>query len=115
MTIFCPALVALLLRAEDKAPAYFPRLGDISYPHYVTHPGILALAQLTPLFDLNRRADPLRALAVIILCVGAAALTARLATASTRRWPKGSANKSGRCNASTLEISAWSLPGRQGS
>ena len=104
--IFCPALVALLLRAEDKAPAYFRRLGDISYPLYVTHPGILALAQLTPLFDLNRRPDPLRALAVIILCVGVAALTAILGTALTRRWPKTSANKGGLCYAAIHETNA---------
>jgi peptidoglycan/LPS O-acetylase OafA/YrhL len=81
VTILCPALLIFLLRAEDRAPAWFKELGDLSYPLYVIHPGLILLATRTPLFGLDKRPDLLRALMVIGLSV----LAAWIVTILTRR------------------------------
>ena len=78
VTLFCPMLLLLLLRANDRAPAFCKNLGEISYPLYVIHPGIILLAQETPVFGLDHGPDPLRALLVVALCVGAAWTVSRL-------------------------------------
>jgi peptidoglycan/LPS O-acetylase OafA/YrhL len=67
-----PPLMILLLRAEHRAPSWFGKFGDLSYPLYVIHPGIILLAQRTPLFGLNLAPHPLRALGVEALCLGGA-------------------------------------------
>lgn len=72
VTLVCPLLMLLMLRADDKAPAFCRTLGELSYPLYVIHPGIILLAQVTPLFGLDRGPNPLRALQVIALCIAAA-------------------------------------------
>ncbi len=72
-----PPLMILLLRAEQRAPSWFGKLGELSYPLYVIHPGIILLAQKTPLFGLDRGPNPLRALGVEAVCIGAAWAIAR--------------------------------------
>jgi peptidoglycan/LPS O-acetylase OafA/YrhL len=72
VTILCPLLVMLLIRADHKTPAFAGTLGALSYPLYTVHPGIILLAQATPLFGLDRGADPLRAAFVVLLCIAAA-------------------------------------------
>ena len=68
----CPLLLVLLIRSDAKAPSFCKPLGDISYPLYTTHRGIILLAQLTPIFGLDKHADPLRALGVVALCLAVA-------------------------------------------
>jgi len=72
VTLLCPLLMLLLLRVEDRAPSFCRGLGELSYPLYTVHSGIILLAQGTPLFGLNHRPDPLRALLVTGLCIAAA-------------------------------------------
>lgn len=83
--VLCPLLVMLLIRAERQAQAYGKMLGALSYPLYAVHPGIILLAQGTPLFGLNHGPQPVRALLVVLLCVGAAWLVHSLT--AIRRQP----------------------------
>jgi len=82
-------LVMLLIRSDHQAPAYSKMLGALSYPLYTVHPGIILLAQGTPLFGLNYGPQPMRAVFVVMLCVVAAWSVYRLASllASARRPP----------------------------
>lgn len=75
----CPLLVALLLRSERTAPAFCRSLGALSYPLYVTHLGIVVLAQATPLFGLQHGPDPLRAILVVAVCVAVAWIVQKIA------------------------------------
>jgi len=75
----CPLLVLLLLRSDHQSPAYAKMLGALSYPLYTVHPGIILLAQATPLFGLDRGPNPFRAMAVTALCIVAAWLVHALA------------------------------------
>jgi peptidoglycan/LPS O-acetylase OafA/YrhL len=77
--ILCPLLVVLLLRSDDQSPAWFKPLGDLSYPLYTIHPGLILLAQRTPLFGLDQHPDPLRGFMVVGLCVLAAWMVTVLA------------------------------------
>ncbi|MEO8300436.1 MAG: acyltransferase [Rhizomicrobium sp.] len=79
VTILCPLLVILLIRSDHKTPAFAGTLGSLSYPLYTVHPGIILLAQGTPLFGLDRGPHPLRAAFVVMLCLAAAWLVANLA------------------------------------
>jgi peptidoglycan/LPS O-acetylase OafA/YrhL len=72
VTVFCPMLMIMLIRSEHKAPAFCKQLGALSYPLYAIHPGIIVLAQATPLFGLDRAPNVGRAILVMITCVGAA-------------------------------------------
>ncbi|HKU55179.1 MAG TPA: acyltransferase [Rhizomicrobium sp.] len=72
VTLLFPLLMMLILRSEDRTPAFCKTLGEMSYPLYVVHPGIILLARNTPLFGLDRGPDPLRSVVVTGLCVGAA-------------------------------------------
>jgi len=81
--ILCPLLVMLLIRSDHQAPRYGKMLGALSYPLYTVHPGIILLAQGTPLFGLNHGPQPLRAVFVVLLCVGAAWLVSRLTSLLT--------------------------------
>jgi len=72
VTLLCPLLVMLLIRSDHKTPAFAGTLGALSYPLYTVHPGIILLAQGTPLFGLNRGPDPWRAAGVVMLCIAAA-------------------------------------------
>jgi peptidoglycan/LPS O-acetylase OafA/YrhL len=83
--VLCPLLVLLLIRSDHQAPGYSKMLGALSYPLYTVHPGIILLAQGTPVFGLNHGPQPLRAAFVVMLCVGAAWLMYSLT--SVRRQP----------------------------
>lgn len=66
IVIICsPILICLLIRSDDGAPAYCKTLGDLSYPLYVVHPGILLLAVATPVFGLSQGPRPLNAFVVV--------------------------------------------------
>lgn len=80
VTVLCPLLVMLLVRSDHQTPAYAKTLGALSYPLYTVHPGIILLAQVTPLFGLDHGPRPLRAAGVIMLCVGAAWLIHQFAS-----------------------------------
>jgi peptidoglycan/LPS O-acetylase OafA/YrhL len=79
VTILCPLLVMLLLRSDHQTPAYAKTFGALSYPLYTVHPGIILLAQATPLFGLDHGPRPLLAAAVTTLCVAAAWLVHTIA------------------------------------
>lgn len=81
----CPLLVMLLIRSDHLAPRYTKTLGALSYPLYTVHPGIILLAQGTPMFGLDRGPQPLHAAFVVMLCVGAAWAVSGLA--ALRRQP----------------------------
>lgn len=69
----CPLLVMLLIRSDHKAPPICRQLGDLSYPLYVAHPGIILLAHYTSVFGYRFDAPhPLNGLLVVALCIGAA-------------------------------------------
>ena len=72
VTILCPLLVMLLVRSDHRTPAYGKVMGNLSYPLYTVHPGFILLAQGTPLFGFGQGPNPLRAMAVIALCLAAA-------------------------------------------
>jgi peptidoglycan/LPS O-acetylase OafA/YrhL len=76
--LFCPLLVMLLIRSESHTPALVKGLGSLSYPLYMVHPGLILLAQGTPLFGLDRGPNALRACAVVALCLLAAWTVQRL-------------------------------------
>jgi peptidoglycan/LPS O-acetylase OafA/YrhL len=83
-----PPLMILLLRAEHRAPSWFGKLGELSYPLYVIHPGIILLAQKTSLFGLNRGPNAMRALLVEATCLGAAWGIARLVARRAQALPR---------------------------
>lgn len=87
VTLLCPLLILLLLRANDIAPPFCKSLGEISYPLYVINPGIILLAQKTPLFGLDHGPGSLRALLVVGLCVGAAWMVSALCRLRLRPRP----------------------------
>jgi peptidoglycan/LPS O-acetylase OafA/YrhL len=80
VTVFCPLLLALLIRSDHKAPAFCKELGKLSYPLYTTHPGLILLAEGTPLFGLDRGPDPIRAFGVVLACIGLAWLVQKIAS-----------------------------------
>jgi peptidoglycan/LPS O-acetylase OafA/YrhL len=68
--VCCPVLIMLLIRSDHKAPAICRRLGDMSYPLYVAHPGIILLAHYTSIFGHRFDAPhPLDGLLVVGLCI----------------------------------------------
>jgi peptidoglycan/LPS O-acetylase OafA/YrhL len=85
--LICPLLVMLLIRSDAEAPAFTRTLGALSYPLYVVHPGIILLAQGTPLFGLDRHPDPLRAALVILSCLAAAGTVLWLSNLR-KSWPR---------------------------
>jgi peptidoglycan/LPS O-acetylase OafA/YrhL len=95
VTLLCPMLVLLLLRADHRAPAWFKGLGDLSYPLYVTHPGIILLAQKTPLFGLDKGPSAPRALGIFALCIGAGWIASRLARLRTGNAARARDNAGG--------------------
>ncbi len=72
VVLVCPALIALLIRSDAKAPGFCKPLGELSYPLYASHLGIVRLAQETPLFGLSKHPDPVRALGVVAVCLAVA-------------------------------------------
>jgi len=67
--LVCPLLLALLVRGEAGAPAWFGLLGGLSYPLYASHLAWTYLARRTPFFGLEEGPDPLRAAGVAILAI----------------------------------------------
>jgi peptidoglycan/LPS O-acetylase OafA/YrhL len=76
VTILSPLLICLLIRSDDRAPGYCRILGELSYPLYVVHPGLIVLAAYTPVFGLSHGPNPLNALLVVGLCLALAWVTA---------------------------------------
>ncbi|HWY16999.1 MAG TPA: acyltransferase [Rhizomicrobium sp.] len=70
--ILCPLLVCLLIRSDHKTPKFCRRIGDLSYPLYVVHPGIIMIATYTPVFGLSHGPHPLNAMLVVGLCIALA-------------------------------------------
>jgi peptidoglycan/LPS O-acetylase OafA/YrhL len=70
--VCCPVLICLLVRSDHRAPAFCKQLGDLSYPLYVTHAGIIMLAVYTPVFGFSRGPRPLNAVLVVGLCLALA-------------------------------------------
>jgi peptidoglycan/LPS O-acetylase OafA/YrhL len=68
--VFSPLLVCLLIRSEHKAPAFCTKLGELSYPLYVVHPGLIVLATFTPFFGLSHGPRPLNATILVLCCLG---------------------------------------------
>ncbi|MGH6890147.1 MAG: acyltransferase family protein [Rhizomicrobium sp.] len=87
--LFCPVLIALLIRADGKSPGYYKWLGALSYPLYVAHPGIVLLAHYTTVFGRFDRPHPLNGLLVIALCVAAAWLIMEAAARIKRKQGSG--------------------------
>jgi len=89
VAILCPVLVALLVRSDQRAPAYCKRLGALSYPLYVVHPGIILVATYTPVFGLSHGPRPLNAVLVVGLCIalawGVSEIVARIPRGRTVR------------------------------
>src|SRR5579871_1954585 len=72
VTIVSPALVCLLVRSEHKAPPFCKWLGELSYPLYVVHPGLIVLANYTPVFGLWHSPHPLNAIVLVMVCLASA-------------------------------------------
>lgn len=78
MVMTFPLLVALLVRGEAAAPAWFAPLGAISYPLYASHIALVWLAWYTPWLGLNHGPRPVRAAGLVLAAVGVAWLLYRL-------------------------------------
>jgi peptidoglycan/LPS O-acetylase OafA/YrhL len=83
--LFCPLLIALLIRADGKSPGYYKWLGALSYPLYVAHPGIVLLAHYTTIFGRFDRPHPVNGLLVVALCISAAWLIMEAAARNKRK------------------------------
>lgn len=66
VVIVAPLMIALLVRSDDKAPAFCTPLGAISYPLYVTHWTVTHLAIWTHVFPRPR---PIIAAALVVACL----------------------------------------------
>jgi peptidoglycan/LPS O-acetylase OafA/YrhL len=78
MVLSFPLLVALLVRGEAGAPAWFAPLGAISYPLYASHLALIWLAWHTPWLGLDHGPRPVLAAGVVLGAVGLAWLLYRL-------------------------------------
>jgi len=85
VTIVSPLLICLLIRSDHKAPTFCKRLGALSYPLYVVHPGIILLATYTPVFDLSHGPRPLNAVLVIAVCIALAWVVMEIVARLPRR------------------------------
>ncbi len=85
VTMACPLLIALLIRSNDSAPRYCSFLGEISYPLYASHVGLVRVALVTPLFGLSHRPDVWRACMFVIVCIAVAQFIGWLAGARLTR------------------------------
>lgn len=89
--LLCPLLILLTIRSEHTAPSWCKTLGDLSYPLYASHLGLIRLAVCIPFFGLNHGPNPIMALVVVMLTVPVAWLVMRAAALAqaVRRpaWP----------------------------
>jgi len=72
-----PLLVALLVRGEAAAPAWFAPLGAISYPLYASHLAPIWLAWYTPWLGLDHGPRPVLAAGLVLAAMGLAWLLYR--------------------------------------
>ena len=89
VTLFSPLLVCLLVRSEHKAPAFCTTLGEMSYPLYVVHPGLIVLATYTPVFGLWKHPNPVNASMLVVMCISLAWLVHLAASTMKFRARKG--------------------------
>ena len=78
VTLAFPLLVALLVRGEAGAPAWFAPLGAISYPLYASHLALIWLAWYTPWLGLDRGPRPILAAGLVLMAIGLAWVLYRL-------------------------------------
>ncbi len=71
-TIAAPLIIVMLIRAEASAPAYCKSLGEISYPLYTVHIGLVLVATHTPLFGANRHPNPAGGIALVAISIAVA-------------------------------------------
>lgn len=99
VALIFPLLVALLVRGEAAAPAWFAPLGAISYSLYASHLSLVWLAWYTPWLGLNRGPRPVVAAGLVLMAIGLAWALYRLvdpaakarvsANSSTQKPPVG--------------------------
>ncbi|HKU55180.1 MAG TPA: acyltransferase [Rhizomicrobium sp.] len=78
VVLIFPLLVALLVRGEAAAPAWFAPLGAISYSLYASHLALIWLAWHTPWLGLNHGPRPVLAAGLALAALGLAWLLYRL-------------------------------------
>lgn len=78
VVLIFPLLVALLVRGETGAPAWFAPLGAISYSLYASHLSLIWLAWYTPWLGLNRGPQPVLAAGLVLMAIGLAWVLYRL-------------------------------------
>jgi peptidoglycan/LPS O-acetylase OafA/YrhL len=79
VVVVAPLLICLLIRSDSGAPGFCRVLGDLSYPLYVVHPGIILIAISTPVFQVNRGPNPMGGIFVVIASIMLAIVVNRLA------------------------------------
>lgn len=92
VVLIFPLLVALLVRGEAGAPAWFAPLGAISYPLYASHLAPIWLAWYTPWLGLDHGPRPVLAAGLVLIAVVLAWLLYRLvdpAAKAARRYTVG--------------------------
>jgi peptidoglycan/LPS O-acetylase OafA/YrhL len=78
VVLIFPLLVALLVRGEGFAPAWFVPLGAISYSLYASHLALIWLAWHTPWLGLDHGPRPVLATGLVLMAIGLAWLLYRL-------------------------------------
>jgi len=85
VTLVCPLLLVLLVRAPERSPKPLLWLGAISYPLYASHLAVLMTARYTPWFGLDRGADFLQASFMLATAIAIAWAIHRVVE---RPWPR---------------------------
>lgn len=88
VVILSPLLVCLLIRSDHKAPDFCKRLGELSYPLYVVHPGLILLANFTPVLGLSHGPRPLNGLLLVGLSIALAWVVMELVKYVARTRPR---------------------------
>jgi peptidoglycan/LPS O-acetylase OafA/YrhL len=83
--LLCPLLIMLTIRSEHTAPSWCKIVGDLSYPLYASHLGLLRLATFIPLFGLNRGPNPAMGFVVVVLAIAVAWLVMRVVAPGSPR------------------------------
>ncbi|HWU26549.1 MAG TPA: acyltransferase [Rhizomicrobium sp.] len=72
VTVAIPALIVLLIRSEETAPAFCSDLGAISYPLYLVQAPIIAIGTVLPLTGASHGANPMGCIVAIAASIAAA-------------------------------------------